>query len=167
MTVFLFVGDNMVGNPPDGLGDAFFEQILAGQPIYTSSEAAAAAARYGGGEVGSMAPMVLQLGSGDGLSGMGLGMGMAPPLGLNQQQGFLRQERFREEVVDGNTNCHNSTNNCHNISKPRYCQKYIGISVEGAQRTALKELCWMGTAEQGRDQTETPNVLKETIRKGK
>jgi hypothetical protein len=96
----------MAGNPPDGLGDAFLEQILAGQPAYTSSEAAAAAAAagYGGGEVGSM---VLQLGSGDGLRGMG----MAPPLGLNQQQGFLRQERFREEVVDGNTNCHNTTNN--------------------------------------------------------
>ncbi|KAE7999537.1 hypothetical protein FH972_003954 [Carpinus fangiana] len=90
----------MAGNPPDGLGDAFLEQILAGQSVYTSSEAAAAAAGYGGGEVGSMAPMDLQLGSSDGLSGMGLGMGMAPPLGLNQQQGFLRQERFREEVVD-------------------------------------------------------------------
>jgi hypothetical protein len=38
--------------------------------------------------LGSMAPMVLQLGSGDGLSGMGLGMGMAPPLGLNQHQGL-------------------------------------------------------------------------------
>ncbi|XP_059439651.1 transcription factor UNE12-like isoform X2 [Corylus avellana] len=103
----------MAGNPPDGLGDAFLEQILAVQPAYTSSEAAAAAvaAGYGGGEVGSMAPMVLQLGSSDGLRGMGLGMGMAPPLGLNRQQGFLRQERFREEVVDGNTNCHNSTNN--------------------------------------------------------
>jgi hypothetical protein len=84
----LFVGDNMAGNPPDGLGDAFLEQILAGQPVYTSSEAAAAATGYGGGEVGSMAPMVLQLGSGDGLSGMGLGMGMALPLGLNQQQGL-------------------------------------------------------------------------------
>jgi hypothetical protein len=74
----LFVGDNMAGNPPDGLGDAFLKHILAGQPVYTSSEAAAAATGYGGGEVGSMAPMVLQLGSGDGLSGMGLGMGMAP-----------------------------------------------------------------------------------------
>jgi hypothetical protein len=74
----------MAGNPPDGLGDAFLKHILAGQPVYTSSEAAAAATGYGGGEVGSMAPMVLQLGSGDGLSGMGLGMGMALPLGLNQ-----------------------------------------------------------------------------------
>lgn len=103
----------MAGNPPEGLGDDFFEQILAVQPAYTSSEAAAAAG-YGGGEVGSMAPMVLQLGSGDGLRGMGLGMGMAPPLGLNleqQRQGFLRQERFREEVVDGNNNCHNNNNN--------------------------------------------------------
>jgi hypothetical protein len=86
----LFVGDNMAGNPPDGLGDAFLEQILVGQPVYTSSQAAAAATGYGGGEVGSMAPMVLQLGSGDGLSGMGLGlgMGMALPLGFNQQQGL-------------------------------------------------------------------------------
>jgi len=60
-----------------------------------------------GGEKNQAISMVLQLGSGDGLRGMG----MAPPLGLNQQQGFLRQERFREEVVDGNTNCHNTTNN--------------------------------------------------------
>ncbi|KAK4596437.1 hypothetical protein RGQ29_014461 [Quercus rubra] len=113
----------MAGNPPEGLGDDFFEQILAVQPTYTTSEAAAVAG-YGGGEVGSM-PMVLQLGSGGGgggggggdggggsgggggLRGMNLGMGMAPPLGLNLEQqqqhgGFLRQERFREEVVDGN-----------------------------------------------------------------
>lgn len=114
MFFFSFVGDNMAGNPPEGLGDDFLEQILAVQPPYTSSEAAAAAAAAGyvGGEVGSM-PMVLQLGSGDhGLRGMGLGMGsMAPPLGLNQQQAFLRQERFREDVVDGNNNCHNNSNN--------------------------------------------------------
>lgn len=112
--------DIMAGNPPEGLGDDFFEQILAVQPTYTTSEAAAVAG-YGGGEAGSM-PMVLQLGSGGGggggeggggggggggLRGMSLGMGMAPPLGLNLEQqqqhgGFLRQERFREEVVDGN-----------------------------------------------------------------
>lgn len=114
--------DIMAGNPPEGLGDDFFEQILAVQPTYTTSEAAAVAG-YGGGEAGSM-PMVLQLGSGGGgggggeggggsgvggggLRGMNLGMGMAPPLGLNLEQqqqhgGFLRQERFREEVVDGN-----------------------------------------------------------------
>ena len=133
----------MAGNPPDGLGDAFLEQILAVQPAYTSSEAAAAAAvaaGYGGGEVGSMAPMVLQLGSGDGLRGMGLGMGMAPPLGLNQQQGFLRQERFREEVVDGNTNCHNSTNNGSsssaisgiNVSPPSSLSLFVELHVDWA-----------------------------------
>lgn len=104
----------MAGNPPEGLGDDFFEQILAVQPQYTNSEAAAAAG-YGGGEVGSM-PMVLQLGSGGGgggLRGMGLRMGMAPPLGLNleQQHSFMRSERFREEIVDGNNNCNNNPNN--------------------------------------------------------
>ncbi|GMY20874.1 transcription factor UNE12-like [Fagus crenata] len=113
----------MAGNPPEGLGDDFFEQILAVQP-----------AGYGGGEVGSM-PMGLQLGSGggggdgggggsgSGLRGIGLGMAMAPPLGLNlehhqhqqqQQQhgGFLRQERFRDEVnVDGTNHSGSNINN--------------------------------------------------------
>ncbi|KAE8010028.1 hypothetical protein FH972_006426 [Carpinus fangiana] len=130
----------MAGNPPDGLGDAFLEQILAVQPAYTSSEAAAAAAGYGGGEVGSMAPMVLQLGSGDGLRGMGLGMGMAPPLGLNQQQGFLRQERFREEVVDGNTNCHNSTNNGSSSSA------ISGINVSPPSSLSRLNCMWIGLA---------------------
>ncbi|KAG2694065.1 hypothetical protein I3760_08G123700 [Carya illinoinensis] len=110
----------MADNPPEGLGDDFFEQILSAQPTYTSSEAAAAvaAAGYGGGDVGSV-PMMLQLGSGGGggglLRGMGLGMGMTPSLGLNleqqQHQGFLRYERFREEIVDGNNNCNSNNNN--------------------------------------------------------
>lgn len=134
----------MAGNPPEGLGDDFFEQILAVQPQYTNSEAAAAAG-YGGGEVGSM-PMVLQLGSGGGgggLRGMGLRMGMAPPLGLNleQQHSFMRSERFREEIVDGNNNCNNNPNNGSSSAAS-------GISVSLSLSLFLCmwvwELAWLG-----------------------
>ncbi|XP_062084481.1 transcription factor UNE12-like isoform X2 [Humulus lupulus] len=101
----------MAGNPPENLGDDFLEQILAGQQSYTG----------GGGDMGSM-PMVLQLGSGAGnVSGgsgpgggfRGVGMGMGMPLGLNLEQGFLRHDRFRDEVEVNNTN-----NNTNNLSSP-------------------------------------------------
>ncbi|KAF4360410.1 hypothetical protein CsatB_028863 [Cannabis sativa] len=101
----------MAGNPPENLGDDFLEQILAGQQSYTG----------GGGDMGSM-PMVLQLGSGAGnVSGgsgpgggyRGVGMGMGMPLGLNLEQGFLRHDRFRDEVEVNNNN-----NNTNNLSSP-------------------------------------------------
>ncbi|KAL4352973.1 hypothetical protein GQ457_06G019400 [Hibiscus cannabinus] len=76
-----------------GLGDDFFEQILAVPP------------GYGGG--GATLPMGLQLGSGGGATGASggdgggfRGMGMMP-LGLNLEHGFLRHE---DGVVDNNNN---------------------------------------------------------------
>lgn len=102
----------MAGIPSEGLGDDFFEQILAVPPS------------YGGGDMVSM-PMGLQLGSsgcggggGDGgLRGMGLQGGMAMPLGLNLEQGFLRQERFRDEIdAHNNNNNNNTTNNASSSS---------------------------------------------------
>ncbi|KAJ7978112.1 Transcription factor like [Quillaja saponaria] len=109
----------MAGNSSEGLGDDFFEQILAVPPGYTNSTE-----RYGttGGQVGSM-PMVLQLGSssgggddgsnGCGLRGIGIGMGM--PLGLNLEQGFLRHQdgagiRFGDEVGDDSNHRHHQNN---------------------------------------------------------
>lgn len=104
----------MAGNPPESLGDDFFEQILAVPQSYT-------AAAGGSGEMGSM-PMVLQLGSGGSSSGAGggggggvggfrgVGMGMGMPLGLNLEQGFMRQDRFREELEPNNNNNNNNTN---------------------------------------------------------
>ncbi|PON87159.1 Basic helix-loop-helix transcription factor [Trema orientale] len=105
----------MAGNPPESLGDDFFEQILAVPQSYTG----------GGSDVGSI-PMVLQLGSGagnvsgggggGGFRGVGMGMGMGMPLGLNLEQGFLRHDRFRDEV-EANTN-NNTSNNNNNLSSP-------------------------------------------------
>ncbi|KAI9185991.1 hypothetical protein LWI28_012794 [Acer negundo] len=96
----------MAGTGQEGLGDDFFEQILAVPPGYTSSGGGS------GGELGSSSavPMFLQLGSsgggggGGGLS-MGMGMGMMP-LGLNLEHSFLRQQ---EE---------NNNNNNNNASSP-------------------------------------------------
>ncbi|KAH7543246.1 hypothetical protein FEM48_Zijuj02G0164200 [Ziziphus jujuba var. spinosa] len=118
----------MAGNPPEGLGDDFLEQILAVPQTYTGGGGGTDGTGYGGGggggEVGSM-PMVLQLGSGGGNGSggsgsgggggggggfRGVGMGMGLPLGLNLEQGFLRQDRFREDV-DGNTNNNTNINN--------------------------------------------------------
>ncbi|KAK2637832.1 hypothetical protein Ddye_025627 [Dipteronia dyeriana] len=95
----------MAGTGQEGLGDDFFEQILAVPPGYTSSGGGS------GGELGSSSavPMFLQLGSGGGgggaggLSmGMGMGMGMGMmPLGLNLEHSFLRQQ---EENNNNNNN---------------------------------------------------------------
>ncbi|XP_044483656.1 transcription factor UNE12-like [Mangifera indica] len=90
----------MAGNGQEGLGDDFFEQILAVPSGYSTAQPT--------GEVGSSStmPMLLQLGSGAaaavgvGVSDMrNLGMGMAMgmnmnmmPLGLNLEHGFLRQD---------------------------------------------------------------------------
>ncbi|ONI04848.1 hypothetical protein PRUPE_6G343400 [Prunus persica] len=114
----------MAGNPPEGLGDDFFEQILAVPPSYSTGGADSAGGGYG--DVGSM-PMVLQLGSGGSSSAgggggggsggggyRGVGMGMGMPLGLNLEQGgFIGQERFRElrEEVEANTNNNINTPN--------------------------------------------------------
>ncbi|KAL5768245.1 hypothetical protein ACOSP7_014800 [Xanthoceras sorbifolium] len=95
----------MAGNGQEGLGDDFFEQILAVPPGYTSSGGGS------GGEVGSSSalPMFLQLGSGGGGSAgglsMGMGMGMMP-LGLNLEHSFLRQQED------------NNNNNNNNASSP-------------------------------------------------
>ncbi|XVE89881.1 hypothetical protein DITRI_Ditri20bG0030800 [Diplodiscus trichospermus] len=109
----------MAGNQQEGLGDDFFEQILAVPP------------GYGGGGVagagGATLPMVLQLGSsggsaggsggdgGGGFRGMGIGIGMGMmPLGLNLEHGFLRHEDG--VVVDSNNNGGNNNNNSNNAS---------------------------------------------------
>ncbi|XP_024188555.1 transcription factor UNE12 isoform X1 [Rosa chinensis] len=113
----------MAGNPPEGLGDDFFEQIMAVPQTYSGSGSAAESAGGGYGDVGSM-PMVLQLGSGTGSSsgsgvgyrgGVGsVGMGMGMPLGLNLEQGFLGQDRFRDEV-EPNSNTNNNNGNSSNL----------------------------------------------------
>ncbi|XVF42190.1 hypothetical protein PTKIN_Ptkin01aG0340000 [Pterospermum kingtungense] len=107
----------MAGNhQQEGLGDDFFEQILAVPPGYGGGGG-------GGGEVGGATlPMVLQLGSsggaagssgGGGFRGMGIGIGMGMmPLGLNLEHGFLRHEDG--VVVDSNNN--NNPNNNNNSS---------------------------------------------------
>ncbi|KAI4301923.1 hypothetical protein L6164_035158 [Bauhinia variegata] len=97
----------------EGLGDDFFEQILAVPSAYPNSECGRTAS-----EVGSM-PMLMRLGSSrgdDGLRGsLGIGMGMGIPLGLNLEQGFRRHEeggrRFSDGVGDGN---HLHSNNANN-----------------------------------------------------
>ncbi|KAE9589627.1 hypothetical protein Lal_00000336 [Lupinus albus] len=91
----------MGGNGSEGLGDDFFEQILA-----------VPEASYGRSlsDVGSM-PMGLQLGSnngvGDGLRGEGsLGIRVGMPLGLNLEQGAFMRHQGHD--VEGNiTNSHN------------------------------------------------------------
>lgn len=104
----------MAGNQQEGLGvgDDFFEQILAVPPGFGGGGGGE------GGEVGSTMPMLLQLGSGGGSGGsgggdcggyrgMGLGMGMGMmPLGLNLQHGFLRHE---DGVLDGRNSSHNAS----------------------------------------------------------
>ncbi|KAK4777090.1 hypothetical protein SAY86_005778 [Trapa natans] len=91
----------------EGLGDDFFEQIIAAPPA-----GYAAATGYGGGGGGGAADvgpmhMVLQLGSGAGVAGEGSGGGMGMlPLGLNleQRSGDLLAHddggggRYREEL---------------------------------------------------------------------
>ncbi|GKV49709.1 hypothetical protein SLEP1_g56444 [Rubroshorea leprosula] len=101
----------MAGNQQEGLGvgDDFFEQILAVPPGFGGGGGG------GGVEVGSTMPMVLQLGSGGGSGGsvgggyrgMGFGMGMGMmPLGLNLQHGFLRHE---DGVLDSSNSNHNAS----------------------------------------------------------
>uniref|UniRef100_A0A6N2KV98 BHLH domain-containing protein n=1 Tax=Salix viminalis TaxID=40686 RepID=A0A6N2KV98_SALVM len=105
----------MAGNPPpEGLGDDFFEQILAGQPP-----------GYGGGGGEAMGsttlPMMgLQLGSG--AANVGLmrssannNMGMMP-LGLNlEHHGFLRQQQD-DSSSSLDTNNSNNINNASHFS---------------------------------------------------
>lgn len=123
----------MAGNPPESLGDDFFEQILAVPQGYTGGGGESAGYGGGGGEVGSM-PMVLQLGSGGGNGSggsgggggfRGVGMGMGLPLGLNLEQGFLRHDRFREDV-EANTNNNSNTNN---VSSAAAATSAISVSV--------------------------------------
>ncbi|GMI79196.1 PERICYCLE FACTOR TYPE-B 1, unfertilized embryo sac 12 [Hibiscus trionum] len=95
----------MAGNQQQepGLGDDFFEQILAVPPGYGG----------GGGGCSTTLPMGLQLGSDGGATGGDgggfRGMGMMP-LGLNLEHGFLRHE---DGVVvdDSNDNDNNNNNN--------------------------------------------------------
>ncbi|XP_017977373.1 PREDICTED: transcription factor UNE12 isoform X2 [Theobroma cacao] len=112
----------MAGNQQEGLGDDFFEQILAVPPGYGGGAGGGGASEVGGATL----PMVLQLGSsggpaggsggdggGGGFRGMGIGVGMGMmPLGLNLEHGFLRHEDG--VVVDSNNN--NSNNNNNNAS---------------------------------------------------
>lgn len=142
----------MAGNGSEGLGDDFFEQILAVPTEYGGSSGSRTVVGGGSGDVGSM-PMVLQLGStasvadGGALRGGSLGMGMGMPLGLNlEQAGFLRHQdggsvirRFNEEVGDvegGITNNHhqhlrlsNNHNSNHNNSSSSSASSTAGITV--------------------------------------
>ncbi|KAJ6384329.1 hypothetical protein OIU78_027605 [Salix suchowensis] len=101
----------MAGNPPpEGLGDDFFEQILAVQPPGGSGGG-------GGGEV-----MGLQLGSYAGNVGLmrsnaDNNMGMMP-LGLNlEHHGFLRQQQADDSSSSLDTNNSNNINNtCPSIT---------------------------------------------------
>ncbi|KAJ6359958.1 hypothetical protein OIU77_004042 [Salix suchowensis] len=100
----------MAGNPPpEGLGDDFFEQILAVQPPGDGGG--------GGGEV-----MGLQLGSYAGNVGLmrsnaDNNMGMMP-LGLNlEHHGFLRQQQADDSSSSLDTNNSNNINNtCPSIT---------------------------------------------------
>ncbi|EEF31106.1 transcription factor UNE12 [Ricinus communis] len=97
----------MAGNPPpEGLGDDFFEQILAVQPGYGGGDGGG-----GGDVVGSTMPMMgLQLGSassgGGGLRTNNMGM---MPLGLNLE--FLRQQEDGSGALDNNNHTNNNNNN--------------------------------------------------------
>ncbi|KAF9670102.1 hypothetical protein SADUNF_Sadunf13G0033700 [Salix dunnii] len=97
----------MAGNPPpEGLGDDFFEQILAVQPPGYG----------GGGEV-----MGLQLGSYVGNVGLPRSnadnnMGMMP-LGLNlEHHGFLRQQQDDSSSSLDTNNSNNISNTCPSIT---------------------------------------------------
>ncbi|XWS58347.1 hypothetical protein CRYUN_Cryun08bG0026400 [Craigia yunnanensis] len=132
----------MAGNQQEaGLGDDFFEQILAVPPGYGVGA---------GGEVGGATlPMVLQLGSsggtsggsggsggaGGGFRGMGIGIGMGMmPVGLNLEHGFLRHE---DVVVDSN-NSNNNNNNNNNNASCSAASAVSGISERGSmQMTSL------------------------------
>ncbi|KAE9619025.1 hypothetical protein Lal_00046970 [Lupinus albus] len=105
----------MAGNGSEGLGDDFFEQILA-----------VPEASYGRSltDVGSI-PMGLQLGSSSvGLrGGRSLGIGGGMPLGLNLEQGaFLKHQGAGHDVEGNITNNHSHNhyqqqlNNNNNIS---------------------------------------------------
>ncbi|XP_010274208.1 PREDICTED: transcription factor UNE12 isoform X1 [Nelumbo nucifera] len=96
----------MANNPPEGLGDDFFEQILS--IPYTGNDSALAG--NDGNLAGTAGSMVLQLSSGDGSSHVAGGgfQGTVFPLGLSLDQaksGFVKPEeasggdkRFREET---------------------------------------------------------------------
>ncbi|XP_010246321.1 PREDICTED: transcription factor UNE12-like isoform X3 [Nelumbo nucifera] len=96
----------MANNPPEGLGDDFFEQILS--IPYTGNDSTLVG--NDGNLAGTAGSMVLQLSSGDGsghVAGSGF-QGTVFPLGLSLEQaksGFVKPEeasgsgkRFREEV---------------------------------------------------------------------
>ncbi|KAJ9185840.1 hypothetical protein P3X46_005427 [Hevea brasiliensis] len=104
----------MAGNPPpEGLGDDFFEQILAVQPGYGGG------GDTGGGEVvGSTMPMMgLQLGTpgGGGLRTNNMGM---MPLGLNlEHHGFLRQQEDGGGALDNNNHASNNASTTSGINE--------------------------------------------------
>lgn len=104
----------MAGNPPpEGLGDDFFEQILAVQPGYCGGTG-----DTGGGEVvGSTMPMMgLQLGTpaAGGLRTNSMGM---MPLGLNlEHHGFLRQQEDGGGALDKNNHTNNNASTTSGIN---------------------------------------------------
>ena len=96
----------MASNPSEAPADDFLEQIL-GIPTYTAADP-----NLANNDVNLAAPMVLQLGSGEGSGHIAGGyQGTMFPLGLRLEEGkssFLKPEdasgsgkRFREEVIDG------------------------------------------------------------------
>lgn len=96
----------MAGNNHEGLGDEFFEQILTGPP-------------------GSYPPMALQLSSGGGVGGSGIG-GMLP-LGLNLEQSV--GSGFRDDI-GGNSLLNVTLLLLHHLSSPIYIHRlYIYFMV--------------------------------------
>lgn len=122
----------MACNSSEGLGDDFLEQILAVPSAYGNSD--------GSGSGSGMPPMVLQLGSGSGGGGGGLreSLAMGMPLGLNLEQGFLRQDgsrvRYGDDVVEGNNvnNHHLHLNNTNNNSTTPSSSSACGITVSNS-----------------------------------
>ncbi|CAL0300026.1 unnamed protein product [Lupinus luteus] len=138
----------MAGNGSEGLGDDFFEQILA-----------VPEASYGRSlshDVGSI-PMGLQLGStSGGLRGGGsLGIGVGMPLGLNLEQGaFLRhqgghdvegsinnnhnQHQQHQQLLRlNNNNNHNGNNNSNNNSTSSSSSSTAGINDKDMQMRGM------------------------------
>lgn len=126
----------MGGNGSEGLGDDFFEQILA-----VPEASVGGYGRSTVGDVGSM-PMVLQLGSTggggeNGLRGGSLGIGVGMPLGLNlEQAGFMRHQGGDGSITNNHhhqqllclNNNHNG-NNGNNNSTSSSSSSTAGIAV--------------------------------------
>ncbi|XP_058000465.1 transcription factor UNE12 isoform X2 [Hevea brasiliensis] len=146
----------MAGNPPpEGLGDDFFEQILAVQPGYGGG------GDTGGGEVvGSTMPMMgLQLGTpgGGGLRTNNMGM---MPLGLNlEHHGFLRQQEDGGGALDNNNHASNNASTTSGIN-PFHGQPTPGAVSAVAHPPAIRP-----RVRARRGQATDPHSIAERLRR--